>query len=87
MIVNLSIIVGAMLAMLAVYEGVRLYFPRAGTLAANGAAAFAFVVDYVAILPWGTVLPADKAALIGFAIAAANGIIRLRGPKLPILGG
>jgi hypothetical protein len=85
--VTVIFIAVAMVAMLGLYELIHYFFPSWGTVLTNAVAIVAMVLDYAAFLPWGTVLDPHQAALIGFAIAAANGIIRFRGEKNPVGSG
>jgi hypothetical protein len=77
----------AILATGGIYEGVRYWFPKWGTVAANGAAFAGFLLDYGNALPWGSVLPEKHATLMVFALTAANIYMRMRGPKQPLMGG
>lgn len=85
--VAVMIILGVSLTMWAVYEMIHRLFPSWGTVSVNVLTGLAMLADYAAFLPWGTVLDAKQAALVGFAIAAANGVIRLRGRGKAPVGG
>lgn len=81
------IVVAVMLAMLAVYAVAHRVFPSWGTVIANVVAGVGCILEYLNMLPWTSVLDADRAAMVGFAITAANMLIRLNGPKSPVGGG
>jgi hypothetical protein len=89
----------SLMALLAVYYGVKRFYPTFGTvamnvftLAATAAEPLSGVLNAVASfageLPWATVIGSDGAAKIGFAVATANAIanaIARRGAKKPIM--
>lgn len=81
------IIVSTLLVLWLLYEFIHRLLPSWGTLLTNVIAAGAMMLDYLALLPWGTVMDAKQAALIAFAIAAANGIMRMRGAKASVGSG
>lgn len=87
MVVAVSIIVLTMIAMLGVYSLIHWLLPTWGTLLTNLLAGAAVLLDYLTLLPWGTVLDSNHAALVIFAITAANGVIRLNGAKAPVGSG
>jgi hypothetical protein len=78
------LIAAVMVVMMAIYSVIHRLFPSWGTVLTNAVAGLAMLVDYAQLLPWGTVLDAHQAALVGFAIAAANGLMRLKGPKASV---
>jgi hypothetical protein len=86
-VVTTLLIATFFVAMLAVYELIHNFLPSWGTVLTNVIAGATMLIDYARLLPWGTVLDAHQAALIGFAIAAANGVIRFRGEKNPVGSG
>lgn len=86
MVVPVAVIILTMIAMLAVYSVIHWLLPTWGTVLTNMLAGAALLLDYLTLLPWGTVLDVKEAALVSFAITAANGIMRLRGAKAPVGG-
>jgi hypothetical protein len=71
--------------LLVVYVAIHKYFPTFGTVVMNVLAALpAFVMpflDGLGGLPWSQILQPDHVGAVMFALAFANFIVRLNGPK------
>lgn len=81
----------AIVMIVALYIFIHHYFPTWGTVVSNAiagvAVAFQGLMSFIGVadsLPWGTVLSAENSAKVLFALAMANILMRLNGPKLPV---
>lgn len=75
-------------ALLTIYFMVHSYFPTFGTLAMNFITTLPAVMmpflDGLSSLPWAQILTPKLVGAVLFAIAAANFLARLNGPKKPV---
>ncbi len=91
MLSTLMFVIAAIVMIVALYIVIHYYFPTWGTVVSNMVAAVAVglqgLMGFLGVadqLPWNTVLSADNSAKVLFALAMANVLMRLNGPKLPV---
>jgi hypothetical protein len=84
-------VIVAIVMFVALYLVIHKYFPTWGTVISNAitglAVAFQGLMGFLGMadqLPWNTVLSAENSAKILFALAMANILMRLNGPKQPV---
>ena len=88
MISALLFVIVAIVMISALYIVVHKFYPTFGTVATNAiagiAVAFQALMSFLGVadqLPWNSVLSAENSAKVLFALAMANILMRLNGPK------